>query len=180
MEADRRSNGTSLWCVRDFFSYSVALLTHLRTVYYRLYTMDGVIESYNPVYSNDLFTSRILPKFFGTPASSLKKHICKIEGLARSNASLFESLSSIFAIEDSTHLKLCGHFGAGISSREPMALLVGVAEAKKRSDAPRVGNELIENPDSRETRYSTCDICVIVLHSHPTQYITAYTMKRVQ
>ncbi|EDQ99230.1 uncharacterized protein LACBIDRAFT_296005 [Laccaria bicolor S238N-H82] len=45
------------------------------------------------------------------------------------------------------------HLGAGISSREPMALVVGIAEADKRSDAPRVGNKLIESPDSHETRY---------------------------
>ena len=150
--------------------YSVSLLTHLRPVYYRLYAKDGVIESCNPVYSNDPFTSRILPKSLTPPhtALSLKKYLCKIEGLAGSNASVFESLSSDIALADSTRLKLRGHLGLGASSRDPMVLVVGVAKAEKRSGTPQVASELIENPDSGETRYSTSDISfVVVLDSHP-------------
>jgi len=145
------------------------MLIHLRPVYYRLYATDGMIKSFNPIYSNDPFISRILPKSLTPPhtALSIKKYLCKIEGLSGSNASLFESLSSDVAIADSTCLKLREHLGLGASSREPMVLVVGVAEAEKRSDAPRVGNQLIESPDSRETRYSTSDICVVVLDSHP-------------
>ena len=145
------------------------MLIHLRQVYYRLYTKDGVIKSYNPIYSNDPFTSRILPKSLTPPhtALSLKMYLCKIEGLAGSNANVFESLSSDVAIADSTRLKLRGHLGLGASSRDPMVLVVGVADAGKRSNAPRVGNKLIENSDSRETRYSTSDVCIVVFDSHP-------------
>ena len=99
---------------------------------------------------------------------SLKMYLFKIEGLAGSNASVFESLSSDVAIADSTRLKLRSHLGLGASSRDPMVLVVGVAEAEKRSSTPQVANKLIENPDSRETHYSTSDIsCVVVLDSHP-------------
>ena len=139
-------------------------------MYYRLYATDGPIESYNPNYSNQPFTSRILPKSLTPPhtALSLKMYLCKIEGLAGSIANVFESLSSDVALADSTRLKLRGHFGLGASSRDPIVLVVGVAEAEKRSGTPGVGNTLIENPDSCETRYSTSDIsCVVVLDSHP-------------
>jgi hypothetical protein len=100
-------------------------------VYYRLYTKDGPIESYNPIYSNDPFTSRILPKSLTPPHTTLlvKKHLCKIEGFSGSSAILFESLPSNAALNDITLLQLCGHFG--LSSREPMALVVNVAEAER-------------------------------------------------
>ena len=145
------------------------MLIHLRQVYHRLYTNDGVIKSYNPIYSNDPFTSRILPKSLTPPhtALSLKMYLCKIEGLAGSNANVFESLSSDVAIADSTRLKLRGNLGLGASSRDPMVLVVGVPEAGKRLNTPRMGNKLVENPDTCETRYSTSDICVIVLDFHP-------------
>ena len=127
------------------------------------------MKSFNPIYYNDPFTSRILPKSLTPPhtALSLKMYLCKIEGLAGSNANVFESLSSDVALADSTRLKLRGHLGLGASYREPMVLVVGVAEAEKRSNAPQVGNKLIENLGTYETRYSTSDICVIVLDFHP-------------
>ena len=87
--------------------------------------------------------------------------------MAGSNASLFESLSSDVAIADSTRLTLRGHLGAGISSREPMALVVGIAEADKRSDTPLVSNKLFESPDSHEKRYGMSNVCVVVLNSQP-------------
>ena len=137
-------------------------------VYYRLYTKDGAIESLNPIYSNDPFISRILPIFITPPrtALSLKKHLCKIEGVPGlgSNAILFEALSSDAAIPDSTRLKLRGHLGPGVSSRNPMALVFGVAEAEKRSSGPDPqAKELSENPDSDETRYSMSKIFIVIL-----------------
>jgi hypothetical protein len=145
------------------------MLIHLRQVYYRLYATDGAIKSFNPIYSNNPFISRILPKSLTPPhtALSLKKYLCKIEGLEGSNASVFESLSSDVAIADSTRLKLRGHFDLGASSREPIALVVGVSGLKRQSDVSRAELELIKNPDLHETRYSTSNICVVVLDSHP-------------
>ena len=84
----------------------------------------------------------------------------------RSNASLFEALLSNAAISDSTHLNLRGHLGPGTSSREPMALVVGVAEVEKRSSSPDPQvEELSENLDPQEKRYSTHNILVIILSS---------------
>ena len=157
----------------------------LQPVYYRLYTKDGAIESLNPIYSNDPFISRILPIFITPPhtALSLKKHLCKIEGLAGlgSNALLFQALSSEAAIPDATRLKLRGHLGPGVSSREPMALVVGVAELEKRSSGPDPQvKELSENPDSDETRYSMSRNFIVILNPNCVQYITVYTMKRAE
>ena len=139
-----------------------------RLVYYRLFTKDGAIQTLNPIYSNDPFISRILPISITPPhtALSLKKHLCKIEGVAGrgSNAFLFETLSSDAAIPDSTRLKLRGHLGSGSSSREPMALVFGVAEVEKRSSGPDPQTkELSENPDPHETRYSMSKIFIVIL-----------------
>ncbi|EDR06225.1 uncharacterized protein LACBIDRAFT_300505 [Laccaria bicolor S238N-H82] len=124
-----------------------------RYLYYRLYTKDGAIESLNPIYSNDPFISRVLPKSITPPhtALSLKKHLCKIEGEAGSNAVLFEALSNYAAIPDSTRLKLRDHLGLGVSSLEPMALVVGAAEVEKRSSGP--DPQASENLDPHETHY---------------------------
>ena len=84
-----------------------------------------------------------------------------------SNASLFEALSSNAAISDSTRLNLRGHLGPGTSSREPMALVVGVAEVEKRSSGPDPQvEELSENPDPQEKRYSRHNILIIILGSY--------------
>ena len=84
--------------------------------------------------------------------------------MAGSNAVLFEALSSDAAISDSTRLKLRGHLGSGVSSREPMALVVGVAELEKRSSGPNSeAKELSENPDLHERRYSTPNILIVIL-----------------
>jgi len=69
---------------------------------------------------------------------------------------LFEALSSDSSIPDSMRLKLRGHLVSGVSPREPMALVVGVAEVKVRSGGPYPqAKELSENPDLHEKRYST-------------------------
>ena len=81
-----------------------------------------------------------------------------------SNAILFEALSSDAAIPDSTHLKLRSHLGPGLSSRKPMALVVAVAEAEKRSSGPDPqAKELSENPDPHKTRYSMSKIFIVTL-----------------
>ncbi|KIJ98702.1 hypothetical protein K443DRAFT_8967 [Laccaria amethystina LaAM-08-1] len=52
-----------------------------RYVYYRLYTKYRSIMSINPIYADDPYISRTLPKLITPPftASSVKKHLCKIE-----------------------------------------------------------------------------------------------------
>ncbi|KIK02063.1 hypothetical protein K443DRAFT_97581 [Laccaria amethystina LaAM-08-1] len=113
---------------------------HLRsynfTVYYRLYIKDGPIRSNNPIYADNPFISRTLPKFITPPrnALSVKKHLCKIEGLSGPTGStLFESLSSKTAAEESFRLAVRGYSGPGASEDDPMVLVVGVEDAEKRS-----------------------------------------------
>ena len=87
--------------------------------------------------------------------------------MAGSNALLFEALSSDAAIPDSTCLKLRGHLGSGVSSREPMALVVGVAEVEKRLSGPDQGEEVAsENPDPHERHYSMPNILIAILGSY--------------
>ena len=133
-------------------------------MYYRLYTEGGDLKSYNPIYSNDPFTSRILPKSLTPPQTvlSLQKHLCKIEGYSGSSAILFDSLSSNAALEELTLLKLWGHLG--VSSREPIVLVV--PETKRRVPRPYATNELIENPTPLETRYSASQFHIAILESH--------------
>jgi len=98
IEAARWSKITSLLCVWRIFIYTmVSMLIHLCSVYYCLYATDGAIKSFNPIYSNDPFISRILPKSLTPPHTvlSIKKYLCKTEGLSGSNTSLFESLPHI-------------------------------------------------------------------------------------
>jgi len=131
-------------------------------VYYRLYTKGEGLKSHNPIYSNDPFTSRILPKSLAPPQTvlSLKKHLCKIEGFSGSSAILFDSLSSNAALEELTLLKLWGHLG--VSPREPIVLVV---PEMKRSYAYAT-NKLIENPEPLETRYSASKFHIIILGSY--------------
>ena len=87
--------------------------------------------------------------------------------MAGSNAVLFEALSSDAAIPDSTRLKLRGHLGSGVSSHEPMALVVGAAEVEKRSSVlGRQAKELSETPDPHERHYSTPNILIVILGSN--------------
>lgn len=106
-----------------------------RYIYYRLYTTEGPIRSKNPIYANNPFISRALPKLITPPrtASSVKKHICKIEGLSGAESSrLFESLSSRSATAESSKLVLKEDSGLGLSKDDPIVLVVGVEDVKNR------------------------------------------------
>ena len=168
-ESDRSSKAKHrhLLIVRlTFFPFNhIDTNIHLGPVYYRLYTKGGAIESYNPIYSNDPFISRILPKSLTPPRTilSLKKYLCKIEGFAGLSAILFESPSSDAVVRDFRLLKLCDRLG--VSSREPMALFVEVAKMKRQARS-RAANNLIENPDPLETRYSTFKFHIPILDSY--------------
>jgi len=105
------------------------------TVYYRLYTKDGAIESINPLYYDYHFISRVLSKSVTPPhtAASLKKHLCSCEGFkATEKCDLHLSLSEKIPVEDSTRIPLRGGDGPGMSESEPMALVIDVSIAEKR------------------------------------------------
>ncbi|KIJ90661.1 hypothetical protein K443DRAFT_686616 [Laccaria amethystina LaAM-08-1] len=135
----------------------------LRYIYYRLYTKDGPIRSNNPIYANDQFISRTLPKFVTPPrtALALKKYLCKIEGLSgpTSSTTLFESLASQTAVEESFRFAVREYSGPGVSEDDPMVLVVGVEDAEKRSASTAQSDGLPEAvlPEPRYVYYSLYD-----------------------
>jgi hypothetical protein len=136
-------------------------LTNKRLVYYRLYTKDGAIESYNHTYSNDRSMGRILTKAVAPPhtVSSLKRYLCKIEGFPGAEKSdLYEALSSHCAIMlDSTRISLLGQSGIGSSVDDPAALVIGNKDVEKRAGNTDVSKDLSETPDTTDTRHGTRD-----------------------
>ena len=136
---------------------------YARTGYYRLHTKDGPIKSNNPSYAKNPFISRTLPKFFTPPrtAFSVKKYLCKIEGLSGPTSStLFESLSSHTAVEESFRFSVREHSGPGVSEDDPMVLVVGVEDAEKRS-ASTAQSEGLPDTVLPEPRYGTSQDAVI-------------------
>lgn len=128
-------------------------------VYYRLYVVDGPLESVKPIYSNDCFISRILSKSVAPPhtAASLKKYVCRIEGFETAEkCTLFLSLEEKIPIGDDTRLPLRAKSGPGLSELEPMALIVDTRACHKRS--PASSKPLFEQFDETATRYGTSSI----------------------
>ena len=107
----------------------------MRAVYYRLYTTEGPFESNNPIFSNDRFISRISSRSVRPPhtAASLKRYICKIEGMEDSEkGALYLSLMEKKPLDDSARLALKGNSGPGSSEVDPLVFVVDKGAAKKR------------------------------------------------
>ena len=132
-------------------------------VYYRLYTEDGPLESYNPIYSNDLFISRISSKSVAPPrtVASLKKYLCKIEGyqVEIGKCNLYPSLGEKIPVEDSSRLALRGNSGAGSSEFDPVGLIVGAKETP-RMKAPDMADlkKLDQWPEEDARRYGALSL----------------------
>ena len=127
-----------------------------RLVYYRLYTKDGPITSNNPIYANDPFLSRTLTKFITPPHTALtvKGHICSIESLPRTTeCSLFESLSSLTAIENTARLSIRGSSGPGLSEHEPIILVTGSQDVER--SPPKLEPGMLPDAALHEPRYRT-------------------------
>jgi hypothetical protein len=119
----------------------------MRAVYYRLYTTKGPLESNNPIFSNDRFISRISSKSVRPPhtAASLKRYICKIEGMeGPGKGALYLSLSERKPLDDSARLALRGNSGPGSSEVDPVVFVVdkGAAEKRLKSASNAGSNEL--------------------------------------
>ena len=132
---------------------------------------------------NNPFISRTLPKLITPPrtASSVKKHICKIEGLSGAQSSrLFESLSSRSATAESSKLAVKEDPGLGLSEDDPIVLVVGVKDVKNRKAS---ATQLVGLPEALpfEPRYGTFQRTVIdLVFLIAIQSITASTTKKVQ
>jgi len=119
----------------------------MRAVYYRLYTKEGPLESNNPIFSNDRFISRISSRSVRPPhtAASLKRYICKIEGVEDSEkGALYLSLSEEKPLDDSARLALKGNSGPGSSEVDPIVFVVdkGAVEKRSKSASNACKNEL--------------------------------------
>ncbi|EDR00297.1 uncharacterized protein LACBIDRAFT_314536 [Laccaria bicolor S238N-H82] len=117
-----------------------------RNIYYRLYTKEGRLESNNPIFSNDRFISHILSKSVRPPhtAASLKRYVCKIEGMEGSGKGAFKYLllSEKKPLDDSARLALRENSGPGSSEVDPVVLVVdkGPAAEKKLKSASNAGS----------------------------------------
>ena len=131
-------------------------------VYYRLYTEDGPLESYNPIYSNDLFISLISSKSIAPPrtVASLKKYLCKIEGyqVETGKCNLYLSLGEKTPVEDSSRLALRGNSGAGSSEFDPVALIVGAKETRMKAPDMVDFKKLDQWPEEDARRYGTLSL----------------------
>lgn len=117
----------------------------------------GALESNNPIYSNDRFISRMVSRSVAPPhtATSLKKHICRIERFELSTkCTLYSSLSDQAPVEDSTRLALRGTSGPGVSEVDPVVLVVDVSDAEKRPKVTSVeAKDLVEWSSTRRYLY---------------------------
>ena len=107
----------------------------MRAVYYRLYTTGGPLETNNPIFSNDLFISRISSRSVRPPhtAASLKRYVCKIEGVeGPEKTALYLSLSEKKPVDDSARLALRGNSGPGSSEVDPVIFVIDKGDAEKR------------------------------------------------
>ena len=142
-------------------TFAIHSFTDRRLVYYRLYTKDGAIESYNHIYSNDRSVGRILTKAVVPPHTvlSLKRYLCKIEGFpGTDNSDLYETLSKHSPImPDSTRISLLGQSGIGSSVDDPAALVIGSKDFEKRAGKTDISKDLPEAPDTTDKRHGTRD-----------------------
>jgi len=90
----------------------------------------------------------------------VKKYLCRIEGLSDTSSTLFESLSSQTAIEESFRFTVREYSGPGVSEDDPMVLVVGVEDAKKRS-ASTARSEGLPDVVQAEPHYGTSQDVVI-------------------
>ncbi|EDR03584.1 uncharacterized protein LACBIDRAFT_307071 [Laccaria bicolor S238N-H82] len=122
-------------------------------VYYRLYTKLGAFESNQPLYHNDRFIGRIPLKSVAPPrtVASLKRCLCKLEGLSEPDKALvFTPLSSPAPKEDSARLSFHAPSGPGLSEQDPIALVV---ESEKRIEEITQSDKLPERSDDTDIHY---------------------------
>lgn len=135
------------------------------SVYYRVYTEDGAIQSMNPVYTDDPYLGRIPAEHVTPPrtAMSLKRCLAGIENIQDfANAKLYMAASSEGPIEDGCRLPVLAESGPGCTPGEPMVLVAdggGVTSNGSRRSRPAVtsGADLLPRPEGLtpfKTRYS--------------------------
>ena len=130
------------------------------SVYYRLYAEDGPIELANPVYTDDSYLGRIVPKLVAPPhtALTLKHCLLSVENISNAtNAKLFITTSSQAPMDDADSLSILTQPGPGSTSTEPVALVATFSDVARSADKP--GGVFIlpqEGSTPSETQYCQC------------------------
>jgi hypothetical protein len=109
-------------CCLLFFS---SVLTRSLSVYYRIYSENGVVEVRNPTTPEDPFLGRALATQIPPPhtAANIKRYLSRRDHLiSKGGSTLFETLYSPFAFDDSEFLDLKNPTGLGSSPDYPVAL----------------------------------------------------------
>ena len=83
--------------------------------------------------------------------SSIKRFLCKVEGLSEPDKALvFAPLSSPAPKEESARLSLYAPSGPGLSEHDPIALVV---ESEKRTKEVSQSEKLPDRSDDADTHY---------------------------
>ena len=133
------------------------------SVHYRLYAEDGPIESANPVYTDDPYLGRIVPKLVAPPhtALTLKHCLLSVENINNAtNAKLFITTSSQAPMDDADSLSILAQPGPGSTPTEPLALVAKFSDvARSPSDADKPEGVFIlpqEGSTPFEAQYCQC------------------------
>ena len=124
-------------------------------VYYRVYTEDFAIPSKVPVNPEDPYLARIVAKSVAPPhtVSSLKRHLCKVEGITNhQDSSLFSTPLSQLAMDNSYRPSVLNDSGSWSTPQEPFALVAPLSESDRNTFAA-VHAAVDISAESSEGRY---------------------------
>jgi hypothetical protein len=103
------------------------LLTSMSVVHYRVFYLDGAIESKYAFRADDPYTGRAVASRITPPhtVDLIKRFLCKQEGIPYSDkTSLFVSLTCESELDDKDRLQVLSSGGPGWSADDPMALVI--------------------------------------------------------
>ena len=108
--------------------------------------------------------------------ASIKRSLCKLEGLSEPDKALvFTPLSSPAPAETSARLSLKAPSGPGLSEHDPIALVV---ESEKRTEEVSQSEKLPECTDHTHIRNGKSSTPTQIMHSSALQYTIAFTYQR--
>jgi hypothetical protein len=103
------------------------LLTSMSVVHYRVFYLDGAIESKCAFRADDPYTGRAVASRITPPhtVDLIKRFLCKQEGIPYSDkTSLFVSLTCESELDDKDRLQVLSGGGPGWSADDPMAIVI--------------------------------------------------------
>ena len=103
------------------------------------------------------------------------RYLCRIEGLAQQNCVLYQSLSEMVVLNNSTHISLRGTTGPGASDIDPVVLVVDRRGAERRSQVTSAveSQELFER--DYEQRYgAVLQLYYVLSENRPHEFSVYY------